>query len=202
MPAPKVLVISSSPRKDGNSDLLAKEAMRGAREAGGDVEYVRVPDLNISPCRACGHCEKKGECAIKDDFPPLMEKMLASHLLVFATPVYFMAVGACGKMVIDRCQTLWARKYVLKLPNRPKNGETWAGISIAVGGSKSEKMFDSIRLTMKYFYDVLDISRDEEVFYSQLDKKGAVKDHPSALEDAYEKAKKITIHLKEKMNVD
>ncbi len=197
MPTLKVLAISSSPRKDGNSDLLAKEAMRGAREAGTDVEYVRVIDLNISPCRSCGYCEKKGVCSIKDDFPPLMEKMLAADLLIFATPIYFMSVGAWGKMVIDRCQTLWARKYVLETPNRSSDGKVWAGMCIAVGGSRSLKMFDSIRLTMKYFYDVLEIDETEEIFYNQLDRKGAVKEHPSALEDAFEKGKSFIKRLQE-----
>jgi len=187
----KTLVISSSPRKDGNSDLLAKRALDGAREAGSAVEYVRVSELNVSPCRACGYCEKHGVCAINDDFPPLMDKMLDSELLIFATPVYFMSVSAWGKMVIDRCQTLWARKYVLNLPNRPKDKRNCAGICIAVGGSRSLKMFDSIRLTMKYFYDVLEIDRTDEIFYNRLDEKGAVKKHPEALKAAYRKAQSM-----------
>ena len=193
----KVLVISSSPRKDGNSDLLAKEAMRSAQEAGCVVEYVRVLDMNISPCRACGHCEKKGVCAIPDDFPPLMKKMLDSDVLIFATPIYFMAVSAWGKMVIDRCQTLWARKYALKTPNRAEPEKAWAAVCIAVGGSRSVKMFDSIRLTMKYVYDVLEVSLFEEVFFNQLDYKGAVTEHPEALREAYEKTKNVIIKLME-----
>ena len=193
-----MLVISSSPRKDGNSDLLAKEALRGAIESGAVAEYVRVVDLKISPCRSCGHCEEKGVCAISDDFPPLMKKMLESDALVFATPIYFMAVSAWGKMVIDRCQTLWARKYVLKMPNRAEPEKAWAAVCIAVGGTRSVKMFDSIRLTMKYFYDVLDINLFEEVFFNQLDHKGAVKEHPEALREAYEKTKSVILKLKEK----
>lgn len=183
----KTLVISSSPRKDGNSDLLAKQALQGAHDSGAEAGYVRVFELNISPCRACGYCEKKGVCAIKDDFPPLMARMLESDLLIFATPIYFMSVSAWGKMVIDRCQTLWARKYVLNLPNRPKDKRDCAGICIAVGGSRSSKMFDSVRLTMKYFYDVLEIDKTDEIFYNRLDEKGAVKKHPEALDAAYRK---------------
>ncbi len=191
----KTLVISSSPRKDGNSDLLAKQAMQGARKSGAGVEYVRVYERNISPCRACGYCEKKGVCAINDDFPPLMEKMLDSDLLIFATPIYFMSVSAWAKMVIDRCQTLWARKYVLNLTNRPKGKQNSAGICIAVGGSRSDKMFDSIRLTMRYFYDVLEIDNTDEIFYNRLDEKGAVKKHPEALESAYRKAQSMLENL-------
>jgi len=131
--AVKVLGISSSPRKNGNSDLLLREAIRGAQEAGAETEYFRVRELSISGCASCGYCEKHGLCSQKDDFPPLMDKMLGADLLIFAMPIYFMGVCAWGKIVIDRCQCLWSRKYKLKQnvrdPQRP-----WCGMTIAVGG--------------------------------------------------------------------
>jgi len=198
MYVPKVLVISSSPRKNGNSELLAKESVRGATDAGAHVDYVRITDLKISPCTSCGYCEKKGECSIKDDFPELMRKMIDSDILVFATPIYFMAVGAWGKMAIDRCQTLWSRKYVLNMPNRKEEGKTWAGLCIAVGGSKSTKMFECVRLTMKYFYDVLDITRTDEIFHNRIDEKGAVSEKPEALEEAYNKTRDMVTEIAEK----
>lgn len=191
----KVLGISTSPRKNGNSDLLLKEALRGVEEAGAFTEYVRVRDLNMSGCTSCGHCEKHGVCSQKDDFPPLMGKMLEADLLIFATPVYFMGVCAWGKMVIDRCQCLWSRKYKLKQDVRdPKR--IWGGMIIAVGGTRSQKMFDSIRLTMKYFYDVLEINKMEEIFINQIDEKGAIKNHPTALQEAFSKVKELIESIK------
>lgn len=195
MQALKVLIISSSPRINGNSDLVAQEAERAARDSGSEVDYVRMIDLKISPCRSCGHCEKHGTCSIKDDFQELQQKMLDSDLLVFATPIYFMAVSAWGKMAIDRCQVLWSRKYILKAPNRKSEGKKYGGVCIAIGGSRSVKMYDCIRLTMKYFYDVLDITLTEEIFHNRIDEKGAVKDRPEVLKEAYDKTKNILLQI-------
>lgn len=186
----KVLGISSSPRVDGNTELLLKEAMRGAEDEGATTEIVRIRNLSFSPCHSCGYCEKQGECHLKDDFPSLMIKMLQADVLFFATPIYFMSVCAWGKMAIDRCQVLWARKYKLNLEVRDTT-KKWGGLVIAVGGSRSVKMFDSIRLTMKYFFDVLEINETDEVFFNQVDERGVIKERPGALEEAYQKARKI-----------
>lgn len=186
----KVLGISSSPRVDGNTELLLKEAIRGAEAEGAITEIVRIRNLSFSPCHSCGYCEKHGECHLKDDFPPLMTKMLEADVLFFATPIYFMSVCAWGKMAIDRCQVLWARKYKLNLEVRDTT-KKWGGLVIAVGGSRSVKMFDSIRLTMKYFFDVLEINETDEVFFNQVDERGVIKERPAALEEAYQKARKI-----------
>lgn len=185
-----VLGISSSPRVDGNTHLLIKEAIRGAEDEGAATEIVRIMDFSFSPCLSCGYCEKHGKCHLKDDFPPLMTKMLQADILFFATPIYFMSVCAWGKMAIDRCQVLWARKYKLNLEVRD-TAKKWGGLVIAVGGSRSVKMFDSIRLTMKYFFDVLEITETEEVFFNQVDERGVIKERPGALEDAYEKARRL-----------
>ena len=191
----KVLGISSSPRKGGNSDTLLKEALQAAEEAGAETEYVSVLDINIEPCYGCGHCDKKGVCRIKDEFPELLDKMLGADVLIFATPIYFMGVSAWGKMIIDRCQCLWSRKYVLKLDVRD-NTRDWAGMVIAVGGSKSKKMFDVIDLTMKYFFDVLEINIIEKAYFNQVDEKGAVLDHPAAIEETRTKIKKLVASIK------
>lgn len=186
----RVLGISSSPRVDGNTDLLLKEAMRGAEDDGATTEIVRIRNLSFSPCVSCGYCENHGECHLKDDFPALMRKMLQADVLFFATPIYFMSVCAWGKMVIDRCQVLWARKYKLNLEVRDTTRK-WGGLVIAVGGSRSVKMFDSIRLTMKYFFDVLEINETDEVFFNQIDERGVIKERPGALEEAYQKGRKL-----------
>lgn len=183
-----VLGISSSPRVDGNTELLLKEAMKGAEDEGAVTEIVRIRNMSFSPCHSCGYCEKHGECHLKDDFQSLMVKMLRADILFFATPIYFMSVCAWGKMAIDRCQVLWTRKYKLNLEVRDKT-KKWGGLVIAVGGSRSVKMFDSIRLTMKYFFDVLEINETEEIFFNQVDERGVIKGHPHALEEAYQKAR-------------
>ena len=101
----KVLVISSSPRKNGNSDLLAREFARGAEEAGNSVELVSLREKKISPCLACNYCHGEGHnntCAVKDDMAELLAKMKEADVYVLATPVYYYNVSAQMKTFIDR----------------------------------------------------------------------------------------------------
>lgn len=99
----KVLIISSSPRKKGNSDLLCDEFMRGAKEAGNIVEKVFLNELNIHYCNACGYCVKHiGECSIKDDMYSLKEKIINADVIVLGSPVYFYTMSAQLKTFIDR----------------------------------------------------------------------------------------------------
>jgi len=99
----KALVISASPRRNGNSDILCDQFIQGAQEAGHEVEKVFLRDKNIKYCTGCYVCEKtKGICAIKDDMPELLEKIIQADVLVFSTPVYFYCMNAQLKTVIDR----------------------------------------------------------------------------------------------------
>jgi len=193
--AMKVLGISASPRLKGNSDLLLRQALAGAESAGAEIEYIRLAELKISPCIECNACYKTGRCVIEDDYQMLMQKVIDADRLIFATPIFFMAVSAQAKLFIDRCQCLWANKYVLKKPllappgrDRPLGGRPLRGrraMVIAVGGSKSKKMFDSVRLTMKYFLDCLDMHYQANLFVNKIDAKGAIETHPCAANEAY-----------------
>ncbi len=181
----KVIGISASPRLNGNSDLLLRRALAGAESAGAQVEYVRLADFKIAPCIECNSCYKTGSCVVKDDYHTLSAKMLDADRLIFATPIFFMTVCAQAKALIDRCQCLWAHKYVLKKPLINTAGRDRRAMVIAVGGSKSKKMFDSIRLTMKYFFDVLDMNYVASLFVNKVEDPGRIKEHPSAMEQAF-----------------
>ncbi|MGN1019769.1 MAG: flavodoxin family protein [Aristaeellaceae bacterium] len=104
----KVLILSGSPRKGGNSDLLCDEFARGAAESGHDVEKIRVATKKIAPCSGCCFCrEHRGQCVHQDDMAELLQKMIDADVLVLATPVYFYAVAAQLKAVIDRTVARW-----------------------------------------------------------------------------------------------
>ncbi len=180
----KVLGISTSPRVDGNSDLLLRQALAGAESTGAEIEYIRFCDLNIAPCIECNSCFKTGTCSVDDDYQMLSSKMLEADRLIFATPIFFMTVCAQAKALIDRCQCLWAHKYVLKKP-LITTGRDRRAMVIAVGGTKSKKMFDSIRLTAKYFLDVLEMNYAVNLFVNNIDAPGQIKQHPSAMDEAY-----------------
>lgn len=99
----KILIISASPRKGGNSDLLCDEFMRGAQEAGHDVEKIRLSEKEINYCTGCCSCVGGvGTCVQQDDMPEIHEKILAADVLVLATPVYFRSMNGQLKTFIDR----------------------------------------------------------------------------------------------------
>ena len=187
----KVLGISASPRIEGNSDLLLRQALAGAESAGAQTEYVRLCDLNIAACRECNFCYKTGKCSVEDDYQMLSSKMLEADRLIFATPMFFMTVCAQAKLLIDRCQCLWAHKYVLKEPLLQTTDRDRRAMVIAVGGTKSKKMFDSVRLTMKYFLEVLDMHYTANLFVNNMEALGQIKKHPSAMNEAFHLGREI-----------
>ena len=104
----KVLILSGSPRKGGNSDILCDEFMKGAAESGNEVEKIRVAAKKIAPCIGCYHCsDHAGECVYKDDMAEILQKMIDADVLVLASPVYFYSIDAQLKAVIDRTVARW-----------------------------------------------------------------------------------------------
>ncbi len=103
----KVLILSGSPRKNGNSDLLCDEFMRGAIESGNEVTKINVCERNVAPCRACYACKESGNCVIKDDMAEILQAMIDADVLVLASPVYFYSIDAQLKAVIDRTVARW-----------------------------------------------------------------------------------------------
>lgn len=106
--AKNILILSGSPRRGGNSDVLCDQFMKGAVEAGNDVEKINVSSKKIGYCMACYYCKNHGgACAIKDDMEEILEKMLAADVIVMASPVYFYSVDAQLKALIDRSVARW-----------------------------------------------------------------------------------------------
>lgn len=99
----QVLVISSSPRKAGNSDLLCDEFMKGAESAGHAVEKVFLRDKQINYCTGCGVCYDSKVCVQQDDMTEILSKMIAADVIVLASPIYFYTMCAQMKTLIDRC---------------------------------------------------------------------------------------------------
>lgn len=106
----KVLAISASPRKGGNSDVLCDQFLKGAEEAGHEVEKVRLQTKKIAPCLACYKCfEGEHKCCQKDDVAEILDKMMAADLIVLASPVYFYSICAQLKILIDRTMPIYQR---------------------------------------------------------------------------------------------
>jgi multimeric flavodoxin WrbA len=184
----KILGIMGSPRLGGNTDLLVDAALNGARSQGAEVEKIVIDKLSISPCREHYGCLEDGNCVIRDDMDALYPKLLAADGLVVASPMFFYGITAQLKALIDRCQALWARKHVLK-QNWPGAGRK--GAFIAVGATKGEKLFDGSIATVRYFFKTVGVEYVEELLIRGVDQKGDIRQHPSALRDAFELGQRL-----------
>jgi len=105
----KVLVISGSPRKGGNSDTLCDQFVKGANEAGNEVEKIFIRDKKINFCTGCYACKKDGDCIQKDDMAEILDKMMSADVILMATPAYFYTMNGKMKTLIDRTVPLYSR---------------------------------------------------------------------------------------------
>jgi multimeric flavodoxin WrbA len=179
----KVLGIAGSPRRGGNTDLLLQEALRGARDSGAETRVVYLDDLDIAPCRHCDACLVTGNCRQRDEM--IYTDLEAADRIVLASPLHFMAVTAQAKAMIDRCQALWARKYVLKQPPLGDTRER-KGLFLAVGARTGDNLFAGALTTVKSLFRCLDVAYSGAVLLPGMDERGAVGQHPEALKQAYD----------------
>jgi len=193
----KIIAIYGSPRRDGNSAALLNQAVAGAREEGADVEEVFLRDYQISPCLEIYQCIKTGECAIRDDFPKILAKLESSSGIMLASPIFFYTVSAHTKIFMDRCQSLWVRKYWIE--KQPFKGapETRKGLFISVGATEGKKLFDGAILTVKYFFDVLNAGLWKTVLCRGVDRKGEIEKKDDYLKEAYQAGKDLAKALQE-----
>lgn len=110
----KVLIISTSPRKGSNSDALADEFARGARESGNEVEKVSLAGKDIRFCRGCFACQQTKRCVIRDDADLIEQKMEHADVLVFATPIYYYEMSGQMKTMLDRGNPLFTTDYAFR----------------------------------------------------------------------------------------
>jgi pentatricopeptide repeat protein len=180
-----VLGIMGSPRLGGNTDLLMDEALKGARSQGAFAEKIIVDELDISPCREICGCMKDGRW---DDMDDIYRSLEEADALIIGSPIFFYGLPAQLKALVDRCQALWARKYVLKQEPTMQGRK---GAFIAVGATKGANLFDGSKLTVKYWFDAIGFEYAGELLVRGVDKQGEVKKHPTAMADAYELGKKL-----------
>jgi multimeric flavodoxin WrbA len=184
-----ILAIYGSPRGDGNTSLLLRRAVQGAREHGADVHEVWLRNLNMSPCLEIYGCKRDGRCVIEDDFQALYDQLLACNGLMLASPIFFYAVSSHTKILMDRCQSLWVKKYWIEKATLGRSFPKRKGIFISVGATKGKRLFDGALLSIRYFFDPLDMELWKALLYRGLDFEGDVLKHPEFLEEAYEAGK-------------
>jgi len=191
--------LQGSPRKKGNTSTLLSAFLTEAERLGADTVHLDVPKRNITPCIECGTCERDGFCPVEDDMPEIYAQLWRADIIIIATPIFFYGPTAQMKALIDRSQALWARRYVHKL--RDPLSKWRKGLVLAVGATKGENLFEGLNLTAKYFFDALGASFEDVLGYRQIEGPGEMKNHPTALTDAKEKAKAMVSPLMNRKRV-
>ena len=176
----KVLILSSSPRKGGNSEALAAAFANGAQEAGHQVETLHLREKQYGFCKGCFACLKLGHCVIKDDAVEIAAKMHDADVLVFVTPVYYYSVSGQLKTMLDRANPLFDTDYAftevyLLAAAAEDEPETAEGAVKAVQGWVD--CFPRCRLV-------------GTVFAGGVNEVGDIAGHP-ALEHAYQTGRKV-----------
>jgi len=179
----KVLGIMGSPRRQSNTEILLDRALAGAKEMGAEVEKVAVSELKIQPCLEIYACRKDGKCAIKDDMQQLYEKLLKADHIAFASPIFFYGLTSQAKAIVDRCQALWVRKYVLGMGKEDRRIRR--GVFISVGATQGERLFDGVVLTVRYFFDAIGVKYAGDLLIRGIDGKAKIREHATALQDAF-----------------
>jgi multimeric flavodoxin WrbA len=186
----KVLGIYGSARKGGNSDQLLDKALEGARSSGAETLSVYARDLKMSGCLACNGCEKTGKCIVKDDMQSVYPLFEWADIIFLASPIYFYGLSGQVKLIIDRAQAMWNKRFLEKDAEARKRYDSGKGYLIAVGATRGKTLFDGSQLTARYFFDALDMSYEGGIFFRSLDKKTAVNETPETLQEAYNLGRK------------
>ncbi len=179
-----ILAISSSPRRNGNSELLLQSFARGVEEEGYKLNLVRINELKIRPCQACDYCAATGECAVQDDMQSIYPQIVSAAGLVVATPVYFGTLSAQLKMFIDRFQCWWQAKYNLQKP-KVQLEEKRPAFFICVGALRKKAYCESALAVFKVYLHNINYHYSDCLCFQGVDEKGAIENHPDVLAEAF-----------------
>jgi len=186
----KVIAFLGSPRVDGNTDLLLREAAQAIQEQGHEVRTYNLNLMRIKPCQDCGGCDKTGICIINDDMTEIYGAIREADRIILASPIFFFGMSAQAKAMVDRCQAFWCEKYLLK-KTIPEGLHGRKGLLILVGGMKKDIGIQCGDASAKAFFRTVSVPTHELLGFLGVDAKGAISDHPTALKDAYEAGKRL-----------
>jgi NAD(P)H-dependent FMN reductase len=185
-----ITAFHGSPRIGGNTDLLLAETLRAIESLGHRVRLFRLGDMDLRPCRNCGGCEETGVCVVKDGMTEIYEGIREADRIVLASPIFFFALSAQAKIMIDRCQAFWCAKYLLK-KQIPGGVHGRRGLLLLVGGMKKEVGVECGNTTATAFFRSISVPEHEALSFLGVDAKGAILDHPTAMADAYRAGEKL-----------
>lgn len=188
----KIVAFNGSPRIEGNTEILLKEALKIVREAGHEITLFNLNLMNIRPCQDCGGCEDTGECIIDDAMTEIYGAIREGQRFILASPIFFFGLSAQAKIMIDRCQAFWCEKYLLKKPvlEGPAGRK---GLLILVGGMKKEIGLQCSEATAKAFFRTISVQEHETVGFLGVDAKGAILEVPDAFKRIEDAVKRLIL---------
>jgi multimeric flavodoxin WrbA len=188
----KIVAFNGSPLPGGNAEILMNAALRPLREAGRDIAVYPLNTLNIRPCQDCGGCTETGVCVLRDDMTGIFDAIRAADRIILASPVFFHGLSAQAKAMVDRCQSFWCERYLLKKPI-PAGLLGRKGLLLLVGGMRKENAAHCAEVTAEAFFRTVSVPEHEKLSYGGVDGRGDIEKHPTALTDAYEAGKRLSL---------
>lgn len=182
----RVLIVAASPRRNGNSTILAERAAEGARAAGGEVDLVRIGNMKIAPCNACDSCrsgQRRG-CVVIDDMQGLYPKIKDAGGIIFATPIYWFSASAQMKTFIDRTYAMTEGDCY---------GFTGKNIGVILTYADADVFASGGVNALRTFQDICRYSRANWVgaVYGTADKAGETRSDVGLIQKAYELGNRV-----------
>jgi len=184
----KVIGILGSPLTEGNTAQLFERALKGAEDAGCEVEKIVVVNLDFQACQEMMFCKDHETCILDNDMQAMYPKLREADGLIIATPVMTMGIPGKLKSFIDRFQVFFMAKYMRKkslVSDEKKKGRR--GLFISISGMNIPEVFVGAKLTMKAFFDIIDCQYSDELLISDMDTIRDIRSQPVLLETAYNK---------------
>jgi multimeric flavodoxin WrbA len=186
----RILAFNGSPRIGGNTDILLGHALKAVDLSCHQVTFFRLNSMNLRPCQNCGGCQETGLCVMADGMESIHRAIREADRIILASPIFFFGLSAQTKIMIDRCQPLWCEKYLMKRPI-PEGPHGRKGLLILVGGMTKETGIQCGGATAKAFFRSVSVPFHETAGFLGVDHKGAILEHPTALDDVYRAAQKL-----------
>lgn len=192
----QIIGLLGSPLTGGNTAKLLDMALEGAKDAGCQVEKIEVIKLNLQACREIFYCREHEECAIKDDMAAMYQKFRNLDGLIIATPVMTMGIPGLLKSFMDRFQVFYMAKYLRKKPMVSKEKIPHRkGLYLGISGMNVPYVFDGAKLTMKAFFQIIDVSYWDDLLINDMDTIQDLTTRPEFLKEAYKKGYELGMML-------
>ena len=191
----EIAAFYGSPRRRGNTATLLRRAVAGAWDAGARVTEIVLRDQKMSPCLEIYGCKDTGRCVIKDDYAKIEAMLQGVDGMMLASPIFFYSVSAHTKILMDRCNSLWVKKYWIDKKPFGQKHYPRKGLFISVGSTNGKRLFDGAVLSVTYFMDALDMELWQSLLYRGIEKEGQIQENPAALQAAYDAGKGLVKEL-------